>query len=345
MRTTNAAAIAAAMIPMLFQPPQVFAEAPTATVTMVQLTTRDQSPQSIMDRMPRFFDEAAEQGSDLIVFPEYVLGYRIPADHPHVTRFRELAQQHNMYAIAGLVEKHGERYATTAMLVDREGEIIGRYLKSHPAAGPGPHWWPPLRGSDAEARGILGNQFKVFHLDFGTIGILQCYDGYFPEAWGCTSYAGAEMIFWINGRDGMVEDSHCRMASEAYGCVVGANITDGKNTGFAGGGCIKAPGTPEEARLFPRIDKPGDGCVHATIDLDRLRWRRKHLRTMHQRRPEMYGLLTKDVKMWQDYPTIPWDYPECDALTNVAQLPPLEAPKPEPDSAEKVAVESTNTSK
>ena len=41
---------------------------------------------------------------------------------------------------------------------------------------------------------------------------------------------------------------------------------------------------------------------------------------MHQRRPEMYGLLTQDVKMWQDYPEIPWDYPECEDLVNKAQL-------------------------
>jgi hypothetical protein len=41
---------------------------------------------------------------------------------------------------------------------------------------------------------------------------------------------------------------------------------------------------------------------------------------MHQRRPDMYGLLTQDVTMWQDYPEIPWDYPECATLVNKAQL-------------------------
>ena len=59
-----------------------------------------------------------------------------------------------------------------------------------------------------------------------------------------------------------------------------------------------------------------------TIDLRQLRWRRKHLRTMHQRRPELYGRLTEDVKIWQDYPEIPWDYPECEGLVNKAQLDP-----------------------
>jgi hypothetical protein len=65
---------------------------------------------------------------------------------------------------------------------------------------------------------------------------------------------------------------------------------------------------------------PGDAAVTAVINLAELRWKRKHLRTMHQRRPEMYGLLTRDVTMWKDYPDIPWDYPECAALVNRAQL-------------------------
>ncbi|MBN1442602.1 MAG: carbon-nitrogen hydrolase family protein [Planctomycetes bacterium] len=290
-----------------------------ARITLVQLTTKG-GGDSINARMPPFFRQAADKGSDLIVFPEYVLGAHITVDHPRVQKFFALAREHSVYAIAGLVEKHGARWSTTALVVDRQGNLLGRYLKSHPAAGPAPHFWPPLPGHDAEARGILGNQFKVFHLDFAPVGILQCYDGYFPEAWGCTSYAGAEIILWINGRAGMVEDSHCIMASQAYGCVVGANITDGKNTGFAGLGCLRAEGTPEESRLFPRIRAPGDGCVHAAIDLRCLRWRRKHLRTMHQRRPELYGLLTQDVKMWQDYPDIPWDHPECEDLVNRSQL-------------------------
>lgn len=290
-----------------------------AKITLVQLTSRD-GPDAAVGRMPGYFEQAARHGSDLIVFPEYVLGRRITVEHPRVRRFLDLTRDHGMYSIAGLVETSGSRWSTTALVVDRGGRILGRYLKTHPASGPAPHWWPPIPGHDHEARGILGSEFKVFRLDFGAIGVLQCYDGYFPEAWGCTSWAGAEIILWINGRAGMVEDSHCRMAAEAYGCVVGANISDGKNTGFAGPGCVRGEGTPEEARLFPRLSEPGDGCVHATIDLGQLRWRRKHLRTMHQRRPELYGRLTRDVRMWQDYPEIPWDHPECADLVNRAQL-------------------------
>ncbi len=295
----------------------------SAVITMVQLQSEgtDSSP---IARMPAFFQQAAGLGSDLIVFPEYVLGDMITTEHEHARRFFELAAQYHINAIVGCVEACGEKYATSAWVVNREGILLGRYLKCHPAAGPGPHWWPPMAGHDREARGILGNQFKVFHLDFGPVGILQCYDGYFPEAWGCTSYSGAEIILWINGRQGMIEDSICLCAAHCYGCVVGATISDGANTGFAGSECI----TPiaygdarEEMRLHPRLKQRGDGAVTASINLGMLRVQRKHLRTMHQRRPELYGLLTQDIKMWQDYPDIPWEYPECADLVNRAQLP------------------------
>lgn len=295
-----------------------------ARITLVQLNNAPDLP-PVIERMPAFFEKAAGLGSDIIVFPEYVLGNNISTEDAVAKRFFELAKQHHINAVTGCIERHGkEQWSTSAWVVDRAGNLIGRYLKSHPASGPAPHFWPPLPGEDAEARGVLGSQFKVFPLDFAPIGILQCYDGYFPEAWGCTSYMGAEIILWINGRQGMIEDSYCLTASECYGCVVGGVITAGRNSGFAGFGCIGPLGgytdPPEEMRLYPRLKEPGDACVSAIVNLSKLRWRRKHLRTMHQRRPDMYGLLTQDVKMWQNYPEIPWDYPECATLVNKAQL-------------------------
>ncbi len=296
----------------------------SAKITMVQLTaTPDGLP--AIQRMPAFFERAADLGSDLVVFPEYVLGDMITTNDDVAGQFFALAAKYHINAVTGCIEKHdGGAWSTSAWVVDRAGHFLGRYLKCHPASGPAPHFWPPIKGEDKEARGVLGNEFKVFTLDFGPVGILECYDGYFPEAWGCTSYMGAEIILWINGRGGMIEDSHCIMAAQAYGCVVAANITNGFNTGFAGPGCVKPADAykdePEQARLYPRIKQKGDACLTAEINLAELRWKRKHLRTMHQRRPELYGLLTRDVKMWQNYPDIPWDHPECPQFVNKSQL-------------------------
>ena len=290
-------------------------------ITMVQLKNSGDAKDNV-SRMEKYFIEASEYGSDIVVFPEYVLGHNIKIDHDNVKYFLSLCKKYSIYGIAGLVENFESKWTTTAIIVDRNGLILDRYFKTHPASGPGPNFWPPIEGYDGEARGILGNQFKVFTLDFAKIGIIQCYDGYFPEAWGCTSYNGAEIIFWINGRDGMVEDSYCITAAECYDCLVGANISNGKNTGFAAcdGSVIDAEGEREEMRLFPRIKNQGDGSVSASIDLKKLRYKRKHSRRIHQRRPELYTRLTEDIKIWQDYPDIKWDSDECIDFVNKSQL-------------------------
>lgn len=292
-------------------------------ITLVQLPEED-DPQNVLDRMPGFFEAAAEYGSDLIAFPEYCLGRRITLEDQRVQRFLELAHKHRMYAVAGLIESMGKQWATTALMVDRSGALLGRYLKTHPAAGVAPHWWPPLPGHDDEARGVLGDCFKVWPLDFGTIGIIQCYDGYFPEAWGCTSYMGAEIIVWINGRGSPVQDATCMYMAQSYTCVVAGNVSNGYNTGFAEpayGTYISADGEREEGRLFPRIPEPGPACVHATIDLAKVRDQRKHSRMVHQRRPELYSQLTRPATIWKDYPDIPWAHPGTEKYVNKAQLP------------------------
>ncbi len=141
------------------------------------------------------------------------------------------------------------------------------------------------------------------------------------DAWACAGWSGAEILFWINGRSPMLQNAFCITAAHCCGCVVAACISDGWNTGFAEPrtACIKASGAREEMRLFPRIPHKGDGCVHATINLATLRVHRKHLCTLHQRRPELYGSLTRPVALWQNDPDIPWSHPDCDRFVNRAQ--------------------------
>ena len=115
-----------------------------AKITLVQLTDKGDAD-SVIQRMPAFFEQAAEYGSDLVVFPEYVLGRNITLQDPNVQKFFALAKEHKIYAIAGLVESHGEKWTTTALVVDRSGNLLGRYFKTHPASGPPPHFWPPVK--------------------------------------------------------------------------------------------------------------------------------------------------------------------------------------------------------
>ena len=89
----------------------------------------------------------------------------------------------------------------------RDGKIIGKHNKVHPAVGGlNPYCWPPLKPHDLEWEMKKGDDFNVFELDFGTIGIMTCYDGYFSEPADILSLKGAEIVCWINGRAGPIEE-------------------------------------------------------------------------------------------------------------------------------------------
>ena len=50
-----------------------------------------------------------------------------------------------------------------------------------------------------------GGSYPVFDLDFARIGVITCYDGFFPEPARAMSLQGAELLLWPNGRQGMLE--------------------------------------------------------------------------------------------------------------------------------------------
>ena len=165
----------------------------------------------------QYIQKAATDGAQLIVFPEYLLG-RISVPGPQTERISKAAAVGHIYVVVGCWEVFsGDSFANTALLFDRSGKIVGKYNKVHAAVDQfegEPPWSKPPTGKDAEWflsndpewKMKRGDGFPVFDLDFGRIGILTCYDGWFPESFRVLSLKGAEVLVWINGRRGTVED-------------------------------------------------------------------------------------------------------------------------------------------
>ncbi len=111
----------------------------------------------------------------------------------------QAAKHNGIWVVAGLYEKDGERIYNTAVLMDRQGHLAGKYRKVHL---PREEW----------KEGVTpGDQYPVFQTDFGTIAIQICYDWFFPELGTIFAQQGTEIIFaptWGNtfsDRDGRVE--------------------------------------------------------------------------------------------------------------------------------------------
>ncbi|HOE95220.1 MAG TPA: carbon-nitrogen hydrolase family protein [Candidatus Sumerlaeota bacterium] len=110
------------------------------------------------------------------------------ADGPTVTRMREKARQHGCYIICPIIERRGEHIYNTCVVLDRNGEICGRYDKIHPTAGP---------GCEVEDYIIPGDPAPtIIETDFARIGCQICFDANWWRNWDELKQAGAEIIFF-----------------------------------------------------------------------------------------------------------------------------------------------------
>jgi predicted amidohydrolase len=137
--------------------------------------------------------EAARQRADLVVLGECVTYLNLgkteaevaePIPGPATEYFGTLTRQHNLYLVASLNERAGHLIYNTAVLIGPDGKVIGKYRKT-------------TLPRDEIARGIApGSKYPVFDTRFGKVGMMICYDGFFPEVARELSNRGAEVIAW-----------------------------------------------------------------------------------------------------------------------------------------------------
>ena len=95
----------------------------------------------------------------------------------------EYARKYNAYVIFSMNELDGGVIYNTAVIIGRGGKVCGKYRKIH------------LPLNEAEMGVTPGDEHRIFDLDFGRIGIIICYDQYFPEISRTLALMGAEIIF------------------------------------------------------------------------------------------------------------------------------------------------------
>jgi len=137
--------------------------------------------------------DAAKQRADLVVLPETLTYYGTgkslvecaePIPGPSTEYFGELAKQHDLYIVAGLLERDGHLVYNVATLIGPDGKVLGNYRKVC------------LPRGEIEGGIQPGRDFPVFETRFGKVGMMVCYDGFFPEPARRLSNQGAEVIAW-----------------------------------------------------------------------------------------------------------------------------------------------------
>lgn len=169
---------------------------PARTVRLAAAHYRPKGGKSPLDNAREFAPlvaEAARQRADLVVLPETLTYYGLrrgfadcaePVPGPSTEYFGALAKAHGLHIVAGLVERDGALLYNVAVLLDPDGRLAGKYRKV------------ALPRGEIEGGLQPGHEYPVFETRFGKLGLMVCYDGFFPEVARQLALRGAEVIAW-----------------------------------------------------------------------------------------------------------------------------------------------------
>jgi len=291
-------------------------------------TQKADSREHTLGRMLVLLEEAAAGGATLVVFPELAFTTFFPRwliegdalDHyfergmpnPAVQSLFDRARTLGIGFYVGYAEltPDGRRF-NCSILVDRDGEILGRYRKVH------------LPGSVEPRVGALYQQLEKRYFEYGDLGfpafragpdwrhaimgMMICNDRRWPEAWRVLGLQGVELVcvgynsaaYDPNGgvsEDAALRTFHSKLVTQANAymnatwaiAVAKAGNEDG--SGLIGGSCIVDP----NGRIVAEAQTLSDEILVADLDLDLCRQGKdKMFNFAAHRRPEQYTVITE----------------------------------------------------
>lgn len=244
-----------------------------------------------LEQMKATVREAAQQGNELVVFPELALsGYECSEDlagkkhscrmhldsaervpGPSTEEMAKLAKDLDIYIIFGLPEQDASdpeaRYIASAVISPEKG-ILGTYRKIH--LPPWPRFTESLCFSP-------GNSLPVWPTRYGLIGVTICYDFYFfPELTRIMALKGARLLVNSSASTAgpgkssyIVQQTGCR-ATENLVFAASANLVGTERTkSYYGHSVIAGPHPPKPTNIFAEGGE-GPEIVSATLNFRRL---------------------------------------------------------------------------
>lgn len=266
----------------------------------------DKIKSAMIDKHVALIEQAASKGVQVLCLQEIFYGpyfcaeeqvkwyntaERIP-DGPTVKLMRDVARKHGMVIIVPIYEEDmtGVFY-NTAAVISETGEYLGKYRKTHI-----PHCHPGFWEKFYFKPGNLG--YPVFDTTFGRIGVYICYDRHFPEGARALGLNGAEIVFNPSATVAGLSEYLWKLEQPAHAVAnqyfVGAINRVGTekpwNIGeFYGTSYFCNP----RGKILAEGSRDKDEVVVADLDLDMIREVRNVWQFFRDRRPEMYGDLTK----------------------------------------------------
>jgi N-carbamoylputrescine amidase len=226
----------------------------------------------------------------------FKLGEAIPG--PTTDIMQNLAKELGVVLIVSLFEKRAQGlYHNTTAVIDADGTYLGKYRKMHIPDDPGYYekfYFTP---------GDLG--YKVFETKFAKIGVLICWDQWYPEAARLTALMGAEVLFYptaigwdLNEKDPIINQEQYdawQTIQRSHAVANGLYVVSVNRVGveaeqqFWGGSFVANP----HGRLLYLAPHEGEVTHVQTIDLDQTEYYRTTWPYLRDRRIDSYGDIVK----------------------------------------------------
>jgi len=213
-----------------------------------------------------------------------------------VNHFKKVAKELQVVLPISFYErKNCARYNSLAV-IDANGEVLGKYRKSHIPDGPGyeeKFYFNP---------GDTG--FKVWNTRFGKIGVGVCWDQWYPEAARCMALMGAELLLYPTAigsepQDGSIDSKEhwqtCMLGHAAANLIpviasnrIGVEKDDESNITFYGSSFIAGP----QGNKVVEAGRTEESVLVAEFDLEQLETQRIEWGIFRDRRPDLYRIIS-----------------------------------------------------
>jgi len=286
---------------------------PQVTLGLVQ-TSCTAKPQENLKRTLAAATKAVKQGANIICTQELFRSHYFcqsedheyfklaePIPGPTTVAFQKFARQHRVVVVASLFERRAAGlYHNTAVIIDADGTLLGRYRKMHIPDDPlfyEKFYFTP---------GDLG--FRTWQTRYAKIGVLICWDQWYPEAARLTALQGAEVLFYPTAigwhpsekaTHGVLQHNAWETIQRAHavanGCYVavanriGHEKLSGDGIEFWGQSFVA--GTSGE--ILSKASSDREENLVVPIDLGQVDTTRTHWPFLRDRRIDAYGDLTR----------------------------------------------------
>ncbi len=274
------------------------------------------------DKQMALIERAAEQGANIICTQELFtsLYFCQGEDHrffdyaetipgPSTEAMRAIAKKHGVVIVGSLFERRAQGlYHNTAAVIDADGSLMGVYRKMH--IPDDPHYYEKFYFTPGDTG------FRVWDTRFGKIGVLVCWDQWFPEGARLTALQGAQILFYPTAigwhpaekaEYGAAQHDAWEVMQRSHGIANGCFVAAANRIGhehvkdpdgkpyseagieFWGRSFVSAP----DGRVLQRASVGQEEVMVVECDLERVEFSRTHWPFLRDRRIDAYGQIVQ----------------------------------------------------